>query len=245
MASSVSDEHSRGLDRAIGFSDGVFAIAITLLVLNFRVPQLPAHNLDARLLDALRHQSGAFIGFAVSFYSIARFWIAHHRLSTLLRHVDGTFIALNLLLLAAVVFLPFPTEIIGQYGSSTTAVVFYASAMTVTGVLSCVVWQYAATHGLTGDALTPAARRQALIIGVLTPAVFASSIPIAFIDANNAKLWWLLLVGQAWVRHRTAPPEPSAADQPKAGDTPPPGSGARPLRRLGGGLLARRGSRGR
>jgi uncharacterized membrane protein len=245
MASAVSDDRGRDLDRTIGFSDGVFAIAITLLVLSFRVPEVPTHDIDTRLLDALSHESGIFIGFVVSFYTIARFWIAHHRLSTLLRHVDGTFIALNLSLLATIAFLPFPTEIIGRYGQSTTAVVFYALAMTVTGVLSGVVWQYAVTRGLTGDGLTPPARRQALIVAVMTPAVFASSIPIAFIDANAAKFWWLLLAGQLWVRRRTDAPEPSVSrDQPREGDTPAVGSGARALRRLGGGLLARRGSRG-
>src|ERR1700730_4627943 len=109
MALPDLDEQGRGLDRAIGFSDGVFAIAITLLVLNFRVPSVPTHNVDARLLDALSHETGIVIGFAVSFYTIARFWIAHHRLSILLRRVDSGFIVLNLVLLAAIVFLPFPT----------------------------------------------------------------------------------------------------------------------------------------
>src|SRR5258708_20494921 len=113
------DESGRGLDRTIGFSDGVFAIAITLLVLNFRVPQVPSHGVDAHLLDALTDETGTLTGFVVSFYVVARFWIAHHRLSVLLRRVDSTFIALNLVFLGAIVFLPFPTEILARYGHST------------------------------------------------------------------------------------------------------------------------------
>src|SRR5260370_8201530 len=90
------DESGRGLDRTIGFSDGVFAIAITLLVLNFRVPQVPSHGVDAHLLDALTDETGTLTGFVISFYVIARFWIAHHRLSFLLRHPDSVFTLLHL-----------------------------------------------------------------------------------------------------------------------------------------------------
>jgi Endosomal/lysosomal potassium channel TMEM175 len=71
----------------------------------------------------------------VSFYVIAGYWMTHHRLSILLRHVDSTLIGLNLVLLASVVFLPFPTEIMGVYGDTRTAVVFYGLAMTLTGAL--------------------------------------------------------------------------------------------------------------
>jgi uncharacterized membrane protein len=188
--------------RAEAFSDGVFAIAITLLVLNFRVPQVPSHGVDAHLLDALTDESGTLTGFVVSFYVIARFWIAHHRLSVLLRHVDPVFIAWNLGFLGAIVFLPFPTEVVGRYGQSTTAVVFYASAMTVTGVLSGVVWQYAVTHDLIDERMMLQAKRQALARAVITPLVFATSVPIAFIDPDAAKYWWILLVGQRFVSRR-------------------------------------------
>ena len=196
------DEHGRGLDRTIGFSDGVFAIAITLLVLNFRVPQVSGHSIDAHLLDALTDGSGTLTGFVVSFYVIARFWIAHHRLTILLRNVDSVFIALNLVFLGAIVFLPFPTEVVGRYGQSTTAVVFYASAMTITGVLSAAVWQYALRHGLIDERMTLQAKRQALARSVMTPLVFATSVPIAFLDPGGAKYWWILLVGQRWVSRR-------------------------------------------
>lgn len=194
------DERGRGLDRVVNFSDGVFAIAITLLVLNFRIPHIPSHHTNAQLLDALADEWGTFLGFALSFWVIARYWIAHHRLSILLRHVDSTFIALNLALLASVVFLPFPTEVVGLYGSTTTAVVFYASAMTVTGLLSTGVWQYALARGLMDPRVSAPWRRANLIRGLSVPVVFATSIPIAFIDSSAARYWWILLAAQFGIR---------------------------------------------
>lgn len=196
------DEHGRGLDRTIGFSDGVFAIAITLLVLNFRVPQVPSRGVDGHLVDALTDQSSVLISFVLSFYVIARFWIAHHRLSILLRRVDSTFIGLNLVFLAAVVFIPFPTEVLGRYDPSKTVLVFYASALTITGLLSAAVWEYAVARNLIDERMTAPARRESLVRSITTPLVFATSVPIAFIDTSAAKYWWILLVGQRWVSQR-------------------------------------------
>jgi uncharacterized membrane protein len=199
------DERGRGLDRAISFSDGVFAIAITLLVLSFRVPHVPARGIDSHLLSALTDEGDTLVGFVVSFYVIARFWMTHHRLSILLRHVDSTFIGLNLVFLAFVVFLPFPTEIMGVYGETTTAVVFYALALILTGLLSTAVWEYALSRGLMDPRLSVAWRRGGWIRGLAVPVVFATSIPIAFVNPNAAKYWWILLATQRWVTRRWAP----------------------------------------
>jgi uncharacterized membrane protein len=200
-----SDERGRGLDRAINFSDGVFAIAITLLVLSFRLPHIPSHGADSHLLDALTDEWGTFFGFALSFYVIARYWMTHHRLSILLREVDSTFLGLNVVFLASIVFLPFPTEIMGVYGNTRTAVVFYGLAMTVTGVLSTAVWQYASSRRLMDPRLTAAFRRGVWVRGLFVPVVFASSIPIAFVSTSVAQYWWILLVLQRGVGRRWLP----------------------------------------
>jgi uncharacterized membrane protein len=199
------DEHGRGLDRVIGFSDGVFAIAITLLVLSFRVPHVRTSGDGSRLLSALADEGDTFVGFVVSFYVIARFWMTHHRLSILLRRVDTTFIGLNLVLLAFIVFLPFPTEIVGVYGNTTAGVVFYASILTLTGLVSTATWEYAWTRGLMDHRLSAAWRRGGLIRGLTVPVVFATSIPIAFVSTSFARYWWILLVAQRPVTRWLAP----------------------------------------
>ena len=143
------EEYGRGRDRVLAFSDGVFAIAITLLVLNLKVPHLSGRHLDAQLRHALGQEGGTLTGFVISFFVIARYWAVHHRLSLRLRRVDGRFIVMNLVLLAFIVFLPFATEILGLYGSTTTAVVLYASTMVAVGVLSAALWEYAVRAYLT------------------------------------------------------------------------------------------------
>jgi uncharacterized membrane protein len=199
MAFFELDERGRGLDRVLAFSDGVFAIAITLLVLAFRVPILHGPNLNHRLLDALLHQGSLLIGFAVSFFVIARLWMSHHRLSLLLRRVDTQFIAVNFLFLAFVVFLPFPAEVVGLYGKTTTGVVFYAATMCVTLTMSAVVWTYAFRHHLVDERVGSDALRQTWLRSGFPVVVFAISIPVSIFVTANAEVVWVLLATQHWV----------------------------------------------
>jgi uncharacterized membrane protein len=196
------DETGRGLDRVLNFSDGVFAIAITLLVLAFHVPNLHGDNLNHRLLDALLSQGSLLIGFAISFFAIARLWMAHHRLTLVLRRLNTRFIALNLLFLAFVVFLPFPTAIVGLYGGTTTGVVFYAVALSITTTMSTTVWTYAFRAGLVDDHAPPGLVRQGWMRSGFLILVFGISIPVAFVSPGNAELVWLLLFAQALIPAR-------------------------------------------
>ena len=196
MAEAELDERGRALDRVINFSDGVFAIAITLLVLNFKLPHVGGRNVNRKLLDALGHDTGLLFGFAISFFVIARYWMSHHRLSVLLRRVDTQFIVLNLVFLAFIVFIPFPAEVLGTYSATTTAVVFYAGTMVLTGTLSGTTWEYALRRGLDDGRASVEARREALLRSAILVAVFLASIPVAFIDAGAAQLMWLLLLVQ-------------------------------------------------
>jgi len=230
------EEHGRGRDRALSFSDGVFAIAATLLVLNLKAPHLTGSNLDQQLRHALGKDGGVLLGFVISFYVIARYWMVHHRLSLLLRRVDGRFIVINLMLLAFIVFLPFPAEIIGLYGSTVTAVVLYSATMVAIGVLSLTLWEYAMRAQLMGH--VPAATVQATRTRSLIPiTVFGSSIPLAFLSPSAAQVWWVLLVaypllekgvGRRWHR-RAGPPRASSthADARGSADArPDPGPSA-------------------
>jgi uncharacterized membrane protein len=196
VAEAELDERGRALDRVINFSDGVFAIAITLLVLNFKLPHVGGRSVNRKLLDALGHDTGLLFGFAISFFVIARYWMSHHRLSVLLRRVDTQFIVLNLVFLAFIVFIPFPAEVLGTYSATTTAVVFYAGTMVLTGTLSGTTWEYALRRGLDDGRASVEARREALLRSAMLVAVFLASIPVAFADAGAAQLRWLLLLVQ-------------------------------------------------
>jgi len=196
------EESGRGRDRALAFSDGVFAIAITLLVLNLKTPHVSGPNTGGKLLDALGNERGVLIGFAISFYVIARFWLTHHRLSLRLRRVDGRFLVTNLLLLAFIVFLPFPTELLGLYGGTTAAVVLYAGTMVCVAGLSLVLWEYARRTHLMAP-MSAAELRENHERAVVPVVVFAISIPLAFASTTAAQLSWVLLVA-VYLFRRTA-----------------------------------------
>jgi uncharacterized membrane protein len=97
--------------RVEAFSDGVFAIAITLLVLELKAPRGEA----VPLLDGLRAQWPAYVSFLVSFLSIGIMWLNHHRLFTIIRKVDHGLLLLNLVLLLFITIVPFPTAILAEH----------------------------------------------------------------------------------------------------------------------------------
>jgi len=206
------EEHGRGRDRALAFSDGVFAIAMTLLVLNLRVPHVSGHNLDQQLRHELSKEGGVLIGFAISFYVVARYWLVHHRMSLRLRLVDGRFLVINLVFLAFIVFLPFPAEILGNYGSEVTAVVLYAATMVAIGALSMTLWEYASRAHLMGP-MTEPERRENRRRSAIPLVVFGTSIPLAFVSTSAAQVWWILLVLYPLLRagvERRRPHRPAA-----------------------------------
>jgi uncharacterized membrane protein len=119
--------------RIAAFTDGVFAIAITLLVLSLDVPAtLPDDELHEFLLDSWPQLFAYFLSFAV----IGRFWMAHHVVFSLLHDFDRRLLVLNLAYLSLVVLIPFPTELLGDFGHETDAVVLYAAVVGTAALLS-------------------------------------------------------------------------------------------------------------
>ena len=126
--------------RTEAFSDGVFAIAITLLVLDLTVPSTELHHLAHGIL----HQWPAYLGYVTSFVTIGGLWLAHHGIFRRLRFVDSRVMRINLLLLLVVSFLPFPTrlmaEAIRDSNAERTAVIFYGLTLTVVSFTMSALW---------------------------------------------------------------------------------------------------------
>jgi len=126
----VPHEHrSIELERLVLFSDAVFAIAITLLVLELKVPDRESIRSAGGVAAALFGELPKFAAFFISFAVIGFYWIAHHRMSRHIRRCNGTLLALNLLLLLFVAFLPFPVALFGSFRREPTAIAFYAISM--------------------------------------------------------------------------------------------------------------------
>lgn len=133
--------------RIEAFSDGVFAIAITLLVLDLKVPHDMAEGRD--LLAALFNQWPAYLAFVTSFATIGIMWLNHHRMFTLIKRADDGLLLLNSLLLLGVTFVPFPTAVVAEYiprAAQHVAAAVYSGTYIVIALFFNLLWWHAA-HG--------------------------------------------------------------------------------------------------
>jgi len=124
------------------FSDAVFAIAITLLVLEIKLPHLGQIS-ESELRWQLVQLLPKFIGFIISFFIIGKMWVEHHRIFTYLRNYDMGLLWRNLIFLLSVAFVPFPTAFFSEYHKSRTALVLYAATFAAMALAKLWVWQYA------------------------------------------------------------------------------------------------------
>ncbi len=188
------------------FSDAIFSIAITLLVLDVRLPELPAGmaNINPVFIDSLVQTLPKFLGFAISFFVIALYWRGYHRMAGYLRRIDGTMLLLNIVFLFLIVFMPFPTSLLGDYGSSSSyVVVAYQAVMALTSIVMSLMWFYAirgrklVDPGLDGRLIGMAMARN------LIPAVvFLATMPLAFASTTVTEISWLAMVPLSYFAKR-------------------------------------------
>jgi uncharacterized membrane protein len=177
-------------DRVVFFSDAVFAIAITLLIVDLKVGK--GHS-GHELLES----HSRILGFVLSFAVIGIFWLAHHTIFRYVEAFDRPLIVLNLLFLGTIAFLPYPTQLL--FSTSTKeipAVVFYASCAAAAGLAEAAVWlQATRPAGGLAPRVGPHFRRNFLLRILPAPAVFLLSIPLAFAapDATPAVYSWALI----------------------------------------------------
>jgi uncharacterized membrane protein len=177
-------------DRTVALSDGVFAIALTLLVLNVSAPSLgPGHEgvLGSRLLD----HGQEYLSYALGFAVIALLWVRHHTLYRGIDRIDTRLTVNNLVYLGLVAFLPYPTRILGLYGSQPAAIVLYATTVTAVTIVARLMIVHAMRAGLLSDAGRREVRRREH--WVIVPVVFLLSIPISFVSTSAALYSWALL----------------------------------------------------
>ncbi len=183
-----------GLERLITFSDGVFAIAITLLVLDIRLPAAANSYNNEQLLSGLLGIWHKYLAYVISFLVIGSFWISHHRKFRLIKRYDGRLLLLNVVLLMAIAFVPFPTSIISE-SASRTATIFYALVIALAGALMSLLWWHAAhNHRLLDPEVGARRIWREVAAPLLTSAIFLLSIGIAFINPDWAKFSWLILL---------------------------------------------------
>ncbi len=201
-----NERGSEEFARVLMFSDGLFAIAMTLLVVGITVPTLRATDDEAELARALRDLAPSFISFAISFLVIGRYWLAHHQFFSMLRAIDSRLIAINLLYLAFIAFLPFPTDLLGTYFDNAMSVATYAVTVAAVSGLEVVMFRRARRIGLLRRAIPDEVYRWGILMSLSPVAFFAASVPIAFYSVGLAVAIWFLFVPLQLVASRHKPP---------------------------------------
>ena len=181
--------------RLEAFSDGVFAIAITLLILEIKIP-----GYDSELKTQLLRQWPSYLGFFISFAFIGIMWVNHHRLFTHIKKTDDVLLLLNLALMFGVCVIPFTTALLAAHlghPGARTAVIVYNAAYFGIAVLFSVLWRYAASRN--GHLLAANVDREAVdkIMKQYNygPLAYAVAIALAWISIPASLLINLVLAG--------------------------------------------------
>jgi uncharacterized membrane protein len=148
---SASEKEEKETGRTEAFSDGVFAIAITLLVLELKVPHLPDGGTVSSLARALADQWPSYTSFVISFFTILIMWANHHAMFNMVRRIDVPFLYANGFLLLLVTFVPYPTSVLASYletPAAPAAGAFYAGTYVLVGVAFNLLWATARSRHL-------------------------------------------------------------------------------------------------
>jgi len=172
------------------FSDAVFAIAITLLVLEFQVPDGFTHN----QLGSLIHQWPVFLGYVLSFFTIGIYWITHHNLFNFIKKTNKTMMLLNLLFLMSVCFLPYPTRLISEYNGLVATTVLYGIVLIFINLYLYFFWRYASSgHRLIDKDLS---KRSISLFGekiLIATGLYCFGIIIAYFSPHWAMVAYALI----------------------------------------------------
>jgi uncharacterized membrane protein len=183
----------RTVDRVVQFSDGVFTVALTLLVVDLAVPDLAPGLTENDLQRALQAQVPNVLAFLLTFWVVAAYWLTHHRHFRLIHRYDGRLLLLNLVFLMTIVFIPWPTAVLGHYGDYVTAWVVYAVSMAAIGFAATALWWYGSGDRGLADGVTPELRRYYTIRALIQPTIFILSIPVAAVSLIVAEFCWVAM----------------------------------------------------
>ena len=190
----MTKEPETGLsfERVVFFSDAVFAIVITLLVLELKVPHLAEHN-EPPLQQALLELIPNVMGFVVSFLIIGLMWVEHHRIFRYIDDYDAGLLWRNLLLLLCVSFVPFPTALFSENFWSRTAFILYTASFGGVATAKLLIWRYAARAGLLKKEVGPMLEQRIARRSLAVPLACALAIGLSFISIFIAPLAFVLI----------------------------------------------------
>ncbi len=191
----IASRREQRLDRTLAISDGVFAFAVTLLVLDLAVPSLSSNASSIDLWHALTSEYVSFLSYFLSFLIAGVWWNAHHRNFDHFRSSDSTLRWLNLLFLLWIALLPFFTKILDHYTNLQLGVVLYAADQAAAGIFLTIIWVYASqNHRLIDKDLKESQIRFVTFRNAIAPIFFFLSMGISFVNPILASFSWYGMV---------------------------------------------------
>ena len=186
-------EESLGLERIVFFSDAVMAIAITLLAIDIRVPEIELSAAAAELPMQLAAIMPNVLTFFISFIVIGIYWISHHRYFSYIKRYDTRLMLLNLMFLFFIACMPFVASLLGRFPSVPIALVIYTLAVAALGTSMALIWHYASkNHRLIEADIDAATIRTINIRLFVAPLMFLVAVPFAFVSTLAViVIWWL------------------------------------------------------
>jgi uncharacterized membrane protein len=183
--------------RTAALSDGTFAVAMTLLIFDLR---LPAGSQPALGHDLWFHEWPHYLGYVVSFAVIGTLWLSHHTVFRQLSHLDHTEIVLNLVLMGFVVFIPFPTQLVAAYISHAShadqgfVAAFYGATLAAATLMLAILWHHAAAkRRLLRHSIDDATARRLTRRLYLTPVLYVAATGLALIDLRLGFAAYLII----------------------------------------------------
>src|SRR5215472_5755396 len=193
MSESSENKPVSGLstNRLEAFSDGVFAVAITLLVLNLQVPQIITVS---ELVPRLGELWPKLLSYTLSFVLVGIYWVAHHNTFHYIQRSDRNLLWLNILLLMCIVFLPFPTALLGQYPEERVSIICYAGTLVITGLVLQALWWYATScYRLVNKTIDPRLVQRATRRNLTGPLIYLLAIGISLFSVPASLVLFFLV----------------------------------------------------
>ena len=174
--------------------DGIFAIAMTLLVLNLSIPQLTHSISNITIESQLISLIPKFFTYALSFILLAMFWRINHQQFYRIKRIDNTLVWITVMWLLFVALMPFSTSLIGEYGSVQISEVFFDVNMFLIGILSALSWYYATEKGFTDKELTNEKIHKIRKLNLIFPVVALLAIGATFITPSWSGVTYISIV---------------------------------------------------
>jgi len=184
-------------NRVEAFSDGIFAIVVTLLILEIKVPHIEHVDSPGELCNALILLAPKIVSWVVSFLTICIVWVNHHRIFEMFKGINIVLFWLNVQVLLFVCFVPFPTALAGDYPRNPLAVASYGLVMALAGAAFVLIRFYGFKHQeLLKETVTlPAYKRSMVLAFIFGPVLYMAAAGMAFIDTYVSFAMYFLIAG--------------------------------------------------